>query len=766
MIDRILGAFRTRTAGSKRSRRFLFRSMVAVLAVGLVGVGIAIAAPDDNGLFELDANVADGAAAGDDWSNFFPPQTDHAFVDTGIVADPAPQSIFTGAQSGGQSKDGDDIPAWRHKDGNVPDKDNITNAYAAAYTQGGDTFVYFGMDRFATQGSSNVGFWFLQDDVAPIPGTPPGSTSTFSGQHEVGDILVLSEFSDGGTGVSIKVFEWVGTGGDEGGGTLQTLFGGATGTPADCDDTGAAATVCANVNTSPILDATIPWNYVGKGGTRDMPTAAFFEGGINLSALLPDEPCITNMVAETRSSFEVNAVLKDFVHANFELCDANISIAPDDVNDVGDSHTFTVDVNKLVAGNETPADDGTIVDVTLTHSNPAGNPITPTTDTCASPGTSGGSCEVTFSSDVAGTITGHAEADVDVGDTSIHVETGGTGNNPDAFKVFVDGRVSITPDDVNGIGEPHTFLVDAEQNVGAGAGFVAATDGHATVTLTDTNGAVNEINAAASTCDDAGDNLDANGQCTITFTSNKSGTVTGHASVSMNLSTSEGPITITRDTDGAGGNTGDAVKEFVDGSLAWFKNDDQGNRLGGATFEVCRTHDLDTSTNPDTFIDITPDVCVTVLDNSAADADPDAGEFLLVDLKLGRYTVDEVAPFPPGYEPDPDVVTVNLTLQPGPKDVVIPEAFVNRQLFKVIVVTCNDSVDPEVLVDSTVRLPASGGTQKQTITGVPPHLAAKGVTQADLCGIGGASYGDLPANPALGAEIELPDVPPLFTPSP
>ena len=54
------------------------------------------------------------------------------------------------------------------------------------------------------------------------------------------------------------------------------------------------------------------------------------------------------------------------------------------------------------------------------------------------------------------------------------------------------------------------------------------------------------------------------------------------------------------------GNSGDAVKEFVDGSLAWFKNDDTGTRLGGATFEVCRTHDLDTSTNPDTFIDTPP----------------------------------------------------------------------------------------------------------------------------------------------------------------
>ncbi len=76
------------------------------------------------------------------------------------------------------------------------------------------------------------------------------------------------------------------------------------------------------------------------------------------------------MVAETRSSFEVNAVLKDFVAADFELCNADIDIGQDAVNDVGDQHTFTVDVSTTVAGNPSPAPDGTIVDVTLTHSNP------------------------------------------------------------------------------------------------------------------------------------------------------------------------------------------------------------------------------------------------------------------------------------------------------------------------------------------------------------------------------------------------------------
>lgn len=753
MATRILGP-----TGSRRRRRFLVGPVLLIAIVGLMLIGGAQGAPDDNGLFELDANVIDSPAGPpDDWSNIFA-GTDSAFTDTGIVADPAPQSIFTG----GGSKDHEEISQWKHKNGSVPDKDDIVDAYAAAYTQGGDTFVYFGMDRFSTLGSSNVGFWFLQDDVAPIPGTPAGSTSTFAGEHEVGDILVLSEFSDGGTGISIKVFEWVGTGGDEGGGTLQTLFGGEDGAPADCDDTGVAATVCANVNTSPILDANIPWNYIGKGGSRDMPTASFFEGGINLSALLPDEPCITSMVAETRASFEVNAVLKDLVAANFSLCDADISIAPDDVNDVGDPHTFTVNVSTTVAGNPTPAPDGTIVDVTLTHSNPAGV-VDLISDTCASPGTVGGTCTVTFDSDEPGTITGHAEADVTVGDATIHVETGGTGNNPNAVKRFVDAKIAVSPLlDTNGISETHTVTVDVEQDLGDGAGFVAATVGHVDVQLTDSSGAISQVDAST-TCHVAAahtggpDNLNASGQCIVVFTSAVTGTVTVNADVELVLTTTEGTVTLTRSTDGTGNNSGDAVKNFVDGSLAWFKNDDQGARLGGATFQVCRTHNLDTSTTPDTFVLLQNPVCVTVLDNSAPDTDLEAGEFKLEDLLLGRYTVDEIPPFPPGYEPDPDVVTVNLTLEPGPKDATISEAFVNRALYKLIVITCNTTT--EALVDSTVTL---SNDNKETLKA---SQLPQGLTEATVCGLAGANYDNLTRG-TYTPSVELPDVPPLFPSSP
>jgi hypothetical protein len=49
------------------------------------------------------------------------------------------------------------------------------------------------------------------------------------------------------------------------------------------------------------------------------------------------------------------------------------------------------------------------------------------------------------------------------------------------------------------------------------------------------------------------------------------------------------------------------------------------------------------------------------LDNAPPDLDPDAGEFKLDGLYLGRYTIEETMP-PAGYSGDPWVETVELTL--------------------------------------------------------------------------------------------------------
>jgi hypothetical protein len=106
-------------------------------------------------------------------------------------------------------------------------------------------------------------------------------------------------------------------------------------------------------------------------------------------------------------------------------------------------------------------------------------------------------------------------------------------------------------------------------------------------------------------------------------------------------------------TDGYGAFTVSNTKTWVAGSLSWSKQDDLGNPLGGATFQVCRTHDR--------FGTDIPDQCVTVLDNSIPDANSSPGEFLLTGLILGRYTITESIA-PPGYSLDSHVETVELTL--------------------------------------------------------------------------------------------------------
>ena len=57
-----------------------------------------------------------------------------------------------------------------------------------------DDIIYFGIERNANTGT--FGFWFLQDAVGC---TSTGAAVTFTGQHKDGDLLVVSEFTGGGT---------------------------------------------------------------------------------------------------------------------------------------------------------------------------------------------------------------------------------------------------------------------------------------------------------------------------------------------------------------------------------------------------------------------------------------------------------------------------------------------------------------------------------------------------------------------------------------
>lgn len=270
---------------------------------------VAIATPTPVGdIFELDKNAIDDASPLDDWQTLN--NGGGSAIATTLDANGNPveipdlggQTIFTG----GSSKDDLDISGWRHKAGSVPPKDEITNAYAAAYQAGSDTYVVFGADRFAQNGDAVIGFWFFQNAIS-LNTTGPNA-GTFNGVHKNGDVLVLSDFTQGGGEVTIRVFKWNSPGGSIDG-TLDLI-----GTGFGC---AASPLFCAEVNDAA---TPAPWAYTpSQGPAGTFPKGAFFEGGINLSQLGITNVCFASFLAETRSSQSVDSTLKDFVTGTFTL---------------------------------------------------------------------------------------------------------------------------------------------------------------------------------------------------------------------------------------------------------------------------------------------------------------------------------------------------------------------------------------------------------------------------------------------------------------
>jgi hypothetical protein len=281
-----------------------------LLALGLLVGAPALGVDGPANNFELDGDPNDGADPGDDWSMLIGGGGAALARSAVPVADPAPVSVFVG----GGSKDVRDIPHWAYGSGSVPDKDNITNAFAAAYENGaGELVIHFGADRFANDGDAQLAFWFFQNEVKLAGG------GSFEGVHALGDVLVLVNFVNGGTTPQIQVLEWVGSGGSEKLGTLDTVvpLGSAL-----CNGSGGKA-VCAITNPG---GETVPWSYAPKAGVPGIyPPQSFFEGAININQVFGEARCFASFLAETRSSSSATAVLKDFVIGTFPVCRMEIS---------------------------------------------------------------------------------------------------------------------------------------------------------------------------------------------------------------------------------------------------------------------------------------------------------------------------------------------------------------------------------------------------------------------------------------------------------
>lgn len=322
------------------------------------------------GVIELDGNITDAAPGPtpDDWDTL---NCDggNALVKTGVLHDGLSLSIFTG----GGSKDPDLLASWKHKDGAVPDKDEIINAYAAKYTgsPSGDDILTFGADRYANNGTAFIGFWFFKGSVFAAPDGKfrqgPLATDPLA-EHEIGDVLVLIEFTVGGSVPTAKVFEWVGSGGSESGGTLDDITGTAP--------VGSVFSI-SNAEAQNIPGSCPAWDYTPKGGSPGgpIPTNAFFEGAINIDAFPAlAGSCFSSFLVETRSSASVTSTLKDFALGQFNTCAAIEVTKTADSNAVCAGHTTTytyvphntsgvaLDVT-LVDDNETPMNTADDIDV-------------------------------------------------------------------------------------------------------------------------------------------------------------------------------------------------------------------------------------------------------------------------------------------------------------------------------------------------------------------------------------------------------------------
>ena len=353
-----------RAGRASRTRRGLAIAATAGLAVGLsLLASPASAYMANSGVFQLDGNAVSSlgatATAHDDWDKVCYEVAYKAAVAQGAGATAAAATATAtctnagvtssasavgfandGAQNasiftGGGSKDPLDVSSWQWKDqsGGLPDKDNLQNSFAARYptTSTSTDILNFGSDRYDNSGDAQQGFWFFQKKV--ILDKPTGrffdAATGLPATHTVGDLLILSDFSVGGSTSTISVYMWVGSGGDTNG-TLDKLNGS---TSASCDPlVGTTADAfCGIVNKTESPLTVAPWSFTDKSGNHGYLNGEFYEGGVDLKAVgtanninLSGE-CFASFASETRSSTSPTATLKDFVLGNFGDCTATLS---------------------------------------------------------------------------------------------------------------------------------------------------------------------------------------------------------------------------------------------------------------------------------------------------------------------------------------------------------------------------------------------------------------------------------------------------------
>jgi hypothetical protein len=308
--------------GGLKGRGALIAAFLIAMTGLLAGTASAV---HDTGVFELDGNIVHNGTATYDWGNIF--DATGASIPTGAViqnTDFQKDSVNPDASyftsNGAGVKDTQPISAWGCKTQSNPTaKDNILNAYVTlaqipvnAPDNAGDVVLYLASERESNNGDSFAGFWLFRSAISCN-----SATGSFTGVHTNGDLLIVSNYTNGGGSQDVNLFEW------ENGSLVNLGNGGVCGaSPLDH--------MCGIANASTIGTQWPPGNTTAPAGsTYGLISNTFVETGIDLTYELGSSiPCFAFFQAETRSSQQLTATLKDFTAGNFSNCSTSTATTP------------------------------------------------------------------------------------------------------------------------------------------------------------------------------------------------------------------------------------------------------------------------------------------------------------------------------------------------------------------------------------------------------------------------------------------------------
>jgi hypothetical protein len=540
-------------APSRSALRRLSLVGLAALAIGVLMGPVPAMAVHDTGVFELDGNIKWDGNATYDWGKLFDASgasivaPNAVLLNSTFLTDSALPDPTYFKSNGGGVKDTNPISNWGCTTiSNPTPKDNLQNAYAAivqvpvgAPDNGGDLVLYLGSERASNNGDSFAGFWLFKGSVAC-----DSTTGTFTGSHTDGDILVVSNFTNGGGTQDVNVYEWQA-------GTLVSIGNGGI-----CGASTPDA-ACAIANNAALPAASIPWL---PGSSSGILTNTFVEAGVDLTRTFgasgQSVPCFSFFQAETRSSQSLTATLKDFAGGNFNTC--NPPLVTTSQNNSGPALNVAVgtpvtDVANLSGIVGTPGV-GTLTYSLYTgtgclNGSPTGDLVNSSTVNVTAAGPQLPS--FTFTPASAGTWQWIARYTGDGGRNQ--PSTSNCGGEP--LRV-VDANISIVPNGVNEVGHQHTFTITVNALDG-GSGLAPSYSISTSVSPSPTS----QSNTCASPV--LSNNNDT-ATCTLTINSSSAGVFTATATAMVTM----GGVTVTRSTDSTHGSSGPATKTFVDGSIS------------------------------------------------------------------------------------------------------------------------------------------------------------------------------------------------------